>query len=276
MKKRKIRSLREKERIERHKAISELVSEEVIEEGIDGIKEIVKKLPSSTKDDHKLYFNSATQAAIVDFQKETNKRNRDKLYVKTILPAFEKLVENLINIYKFAGMHDSYEDLKNDCISFLFETIPKFDESRGTRAFAYFNIVAKHWLLIKTKQKTQKTKRNVSLDDPTGLTDYEHLLIEEHSVIPSQDVIIDESRSLDNTLRILYDIRSKVKTENELICINSIITIFENIENIDLLSKGAVLLYIRELSGLSPKQLTTTMHSIKKHYKNFSLDFKKG
>ena len=275
MKKRKIRSLREKERIERHKSVNEIVDEEVIEEGVDVIKEIGKKTPV-LKDDHKLYFNSSTQTAIVEFQKETNKRSRDNLYVKTILPAFEKLVENLINIYKFAGMHDSYEDLKNDCISFLFETIPKFDESRGTRAFAYFNIVAKHWLLIKTKQKTQKTKRNVSLDDPTGLTDYEHLLIEEHSLIPSQDVIIDESRSLDNTLRILYDIRSKVKTENELICINSIITIFENIENIDLLSKGAVLLYIRELSGLSPKQLTTTMHSIKKHYKNFSLDFKKG
>lgn len=275
MKKRKIRSLREKERIERHKSVNEIVDEEAIEEGVDVIKEIGKKTPV-LKDDHKLYFNSSTQTAIVEFQKETNKRSRDNLYVKTILPAFEKLVENLINIYKFAGMHDSYEDLKNDCISFLFETIPKFDESRGTRAFAYFNIVAKHWLLIKTKQKTQKTKRNVSLDDPTGLTDYEHLLIEEHSLIPSQDVIIDESRSLDNTLRILYDIRSKVKTENELICINSIITIFENIENIDLLSKGAVLLYIRELSGLSPKQLTTTMHSIKKHYKNFSLDFKKG
>jgi hypothetical protein len=30
------------------------------------------------------------------------------------MPAFEKLVENLINIYKFSGMHDSYENLKNE------------------------------------------------------------------------------------------------------------------------------------------------------------------
>jgi hypothetical protein len=28
------------------------------------------------------------------------------------------------------------------------------------------------------------------------------------------------------------------------------------------------LLYMRELSGFSPKQLTTTMQTIKKHYKN--------
>ena len=50
-------------------------------------------------------------------------------------------------------------------------------------------------------------------------------------------------------------------------CINSIITIFENIDEVDLLNKNAILLYMRELSGLSPKQLTTTMQSIKKYYK---------
>ena len=224
------------------------------------------------KDDTKLYFNSSTQEAIVLFQKENDKRKRNDLYVNRILPAFEKLVENLINIYKFTSMHDSYDDLKNDCISFLFETIPKFDESRGTRAFAYFNIVAKHWLLIKTKQKSQKLKRNVSLDDPLSLAAHEHLIIEEHSMLPSQDSLIDESRSMEGTLSILYEIRGKVRSENELTCINSIITIFENIEDIDLLNKGAVLLYMRELSGLSPKQLTTTMHSIKKHYKKMSAD----
>ena len=220
---------------------------------------------------NKLYFDSSTQAAIVAFQKEDNRRTREQLYIASILPAFEKLVENLINIYKFTSLYDSYDDLKNDCVNFLFETIPKFDETRGTRAFAYFNIVAKHWLLIKTKQKSQKIKRNVSLDDPTGLTAHEHLIIEEHHMLPSQDEMLNATRSVENTLSMLFEIRSKVKTENELVCINSIITIFENIDDIDLLNKGAILLYMRELSGLSPKQLTTTMHAIKKLYRKRQL-----
>ena len=70
----------------------------------------------------------------------------------------------------------------------------------------------------------------------------------------------------------LYEIRTKVKTENELSCINSIITIFEKIDDIDLLNKSAILLYMRELSGLSPKQLTTTMQSVKKHYRRMKAD----
>ena len=82
--------------------------------------------------------------------------------------------------------------------------------------------------------------------------------------------------SIEGTVTLLYDIRSKVKTENELTCINAIITIFENIDDIDLLNKSAILLYMRELSGLTPKQLTTTMQSIKKHYKKIKTDTKKS
>lgn len=218
------------------------------------------------KNNPKLYFNSDTQAAIVKYQIE-EKKERDRLYVQVILPAFEKLVENLINIHKFTGMHDTYEELKNDCVNFLFETMHKFDASRGTNAFSYFNVVAKNWLIIRTKQKLLRTKRNISLDDPASLMAHETLVIEEYSMLPSQDVLLDSADSISSIINMLYDIRSKVKTENELTCINAIITIFENIDDIDLMNKGAIFLYMRELSGLTPKQLTTAMQSIKKHYK---------
>jgi hypothetical protein len=221
----------------------------------------------------KMYFNSDTQIAIVAFQASKIKSERDKIYIQDILPAFEKLVENLINIHKFAGLHDSFEDLKNDCVNFLFETIGKFDAERGTNAFSYFNVVAKNWLIIKTKQKTQKSKKNVSMDDTAQLTSREKSLIDEFYSIPSQDTIFENANSTNETLEVLYEIRQKVKTENELMCINSIITIFENIDEIDLLNKNAILLYMRELSGFTPKQLTTTMQSVKKYYKKAKSEF---
>lgn len=233
----------------------------------DKKQERVKKV-----DPLKLYFNSDTQRAIVEFQAAMDRKDRDRLYVEEILPAFEKLVENLINIHKFAGLYDSYDDLKNDCVNFLFETICKFDASRGTNAFSYFNVVAKNWLIIKTKQKSQKSKKNVSLDDPSLLSAHEKIIVEEHNVLPSQDLFLEGLKSSESIATVLYEIREKVRTENELMCINSIITIFENIEEIDLLNKNAILLYMRELSGLSPKQLTTTMQSIKKHYKKIKVE----
>lgn len=217
----------------------------------------------------KLYFNSRTQEAIVEYQNSSVKKEKDTLYVKEILPAFEKLVENLINIHKFSGLYDSYDDLKNDCVNFLFETIPKWDPARGTIAFSYFNVVAKNWLIIRAKQKTTKLKRNISLDDQETLTTHELHVIEEQSMIPSQDSILENQNMTLNMTKLLHDMRSKAKTENEERCMDAIITIFNNVDNIDFLNKSAVLLYMRDLSGLSPKQLTATMQSIKKTYRKF-------
>lgn len=228
--------------------------------------------PKTEPKNVRMYFNENTQAAIVSYQKSLEKREKDKLYVSEIMPAFEKLVENLINIHKFTSLHDTYDDLKNDCVNFLFETIGKFDDSRGTNAFSYFNVVAKNWLIIRTKQKAQRMKRAVSLDDPDALNVYEHRIIDEYCTVPAQDVLLENQNSAENIISVLYEIREKVKTENELICINSIITIFENIDNVDLLNKSAILLYMRELSNLTPKQLTTTMQSIKKQYKKLKVD----
>lgn len=241
----------------------------------DAIEENSKSSTSvetAEKINTKLYFNSGTQAAIVRYQVVQEKKERDKIYIDSILPAFEKLVENLINIHKFVGMHDTYDELKNDCVNFLFETIHKFDASWGSNAFSYFNVVAKNWLIVRSKQRSQKLKRSVSLDDPSSLTAYETFVIEEQGVIPSQDSLLDTAGSVEDTIKLFYEIRSKVKTENELKCINSIITIFENIEEIDLLNKSAVLLYMRELSGLTRKQLATAMQSIKRHYKKSKID----
>jgi len=269
---------RRQKKIQKQPAVEESDTQTVsyVSEGERNTEQISEEVLSLTnkkeeKTNLKLYFNEETHRSIVSFQNETNKKDRDNLYVEKIMPAFEKLVENLINIYKFTSMHDTYEELKVDCVNFLFETIHKFDETRGTNAFSYFNVVAKNWLIIKTKQKAQKMKKLVSLDDPDSLSTYETVLIEEHNYLPFKDSYI-ETLNRQELITMLYDIRGKVKSENELSCINSIITIFENLDEIDLLNKSAILLYMRELSGLSPKQMTTTMQALKSYYKKLKVE----
>lgn len=235
-----------------------------------------KKRAKKQKNDLKYYFDKETQAAIVMFQTADSKKEREKIYKNDIMPAFEKLVENLINIYKFSGMHDSYENLKNDCVTFLFETINKFDESRGTTAFSYFNVVAKNWLIIKTKQKNNKQKKNISLDDVQSLTTDELILIENNQTIDSieEDVFQLESK---NELRLMFKhLLSSSKSKNEIACLNSIVTILENIDDIDFINKNAIQLYIKELTGLNQKQLSSTFHNLRKNYKKIKSEYLKN
>jgi hypothetical protein len=232
-----------------------------------GNKKTRNRKPSGPVTGPRMYFNAGTQDAIVEYKHCSSAFDREKIYVQRILPAFVKLVENLINIHKFGGLHDSFDDLKTDCVNFLFETIHKFDETRGTNAFSYFNVVAKNWLIIKTKQKQLIGRRNISMDDHEALSMNDKHAIEDYHVVQSQDEQLQSQDTVKSLINLLYELRTYAVTENELMCVNSIITVFENAQQLDILSKNAIFLYIREMSGLSPKQLTTALITLKKRYK---------
>lgn len=216
----------------------------------------------------KLYFNSDTQDAIVKYQQSDSLSERELIYIHSIRPAFEKLVENLINIHKFAGLHDSFDDLKSDCMNFLFETIRKFDPNRGTNAFSYFNVVAKNWLVIKTKQKNNMTKKCVSISDTASVSKTEYQMIEEYAMVPSQDVIAERTTSMSRIKTLLDGMLDSAKSDNEKIVLNSIIEIIENTSMLDIMSRGAAYVYIKEVTGMNHKQLSSVMHTLKKRYKS--------
>ena len=217
-----------------------------------------------------LYFNSDTQDAIIQYQNEEVEKKKHELYVTKILPAFDKLVENLIFIHGFTksfGM-GSYDSLKNDCVSFLYESMHKWDPARGTKAFSYFNVVAKNWLIIKTKQRQKLNRRHVSMEDQTSLRTIDIEMIENYRAIPAQDYEMIQRENSEAIIRLLYEIKTRLTSDNELACINAIITIFESVDQLDFLNKRALFVYMRNLSSLNPKQLSIAMSSIRKHYKS--------
>lgn len=215
----------------------------------------------------KLYFNEDTQKAIEKFQDTESDEEKNDIYTKEILPAFEKLSENLIFIHKFTSLHDSYEDLKNDCVTFLYETLYKFDASRGTKAFSYFNVVAKNFLIIKSKQKTTALRRSVSLEEKRTFSETEHVSFHEKNLVQSPAHRIIKQEENEMILGIVNHLKGEAKSDNEKACIAAIKTLFENANDLEFLNKRAVFVYLREMSGLSPKQLTTTISNLKKKYR---------
>jgi hypothetical protein len=225
-----------------------------------------KKKKTRKKSKLKQYFHEGTQAAIEKFQAESSLEKKAKIYESEILPAFEKLSENLIFIHRFTSLHSSYEDLKNDCITFLYEALYKFDASRGTKAFSYFNVVAKNFLIIKSKQRTKFLKRNISLENPAAFTQDETVSLNNHNSVPAQEERIIRQEKRDVILEMIEKIEGIVKSDNEKACIYAVRKLFEGADDLEFLNKRAIFVYLREMSGLNPKQLTTTISSLKKKY----------
>jgi len=234
----------------------------------NGKKKFIKIRRRRGKGKRNLYFHMGTHNAIVKFQSLECLKEKEKLYISEIFPAFDKLVENLIFIHGFQSTHGSFEDLKNDCVVFLYETLNKFDHTRGTKAFSYFNVVAKNWLIIKSKQRSKQIRRQLSLDDPLSISRRDMTAIESYKVIPSQDTEMIKKESIESLFALMKEIKKKLSGENEIACINAIIALFEKIDDIDLLNKRAIFVYLRDISSLNPKQLSIAMSSIRKHYKS--------
>jgi|TARA_R110000851_G_scaffold143887_2_gene282878 hypothetical protein len=235
-------------------------------------KKGARRLPSDPKiakkkKQIKLYFNEGTQKAIEEFQAAETDKEKNDIYTKDILPAFEKLSENLIFIHKFSSLHESYEDLKNDCVTFLYETLYKFDPSRGTKAFSYFNVVAKNFLIIKSKQKTAALRRSVSIEDKKYFSDNEIHSFQENNIADAPEASLIKRHETAMIFDMIKHLKGEAKSDNEKSCIAAINSLFENANDLEFLNKRAVFVYLREMSGLSPKQLTTTISNLKKKYR---------
>tara|TARA_B100001250_G_scaffold404755_1_gene421200 strand:- start:294 stop:1031 length:738 start_codon:yes stop_codon:yes gene_type:complete len=216
------------------------------------------------------YFTKVHQDAIVEFCKTDDHKEKDRIYTNVIREALEKLSENLIYVYGFHKQHDDVEMLKQDCVINLYETLHKFDPSKGHRAFSYFNVVAKHWLIIHSRKKNKYKFRMVSIDDPSNEINVDGLLHANGQVAVSPEAKMEKEERIQEMRDLFAEIRRKVKNDREIRCVDAIIEIFNRVDELDFLNKRAIFVYVREFSGLDSKQLSVCMSSIRSIYRQLN------
>lgn len=217
-----------------------------------------------------LYFDSETQQAIEQFQLSTENEVRHGLYLTKIMPAFDKLVESLIFIYGFASPNEPMEHMKNDCVTFLYESLHKFDATRGTKAFSYFNVVARNWLVISSKNRQKKVKRFVSIEDLKESKSAEAEMYRNSQIGSTPEDKMVGALQRDSILEVLKKIKKMLNHAHEHSCMDAITTVFEQIDDLDFLNKRAVFVYVKNISNLNQKQMGSAMSIIRKHYRTIT------
>jgi len=232
---------------------------------VKGKKKIRRRRPGAAP---KIYWTDDTQNAILEWQDEESLETKQTIYQSRIFPAFDKLVENLIFLYGFRAVN-SYDIFKADCVSFLYEQLPKFDRSKGYKTFSYYNQIAKNYLIIQTKDRQKELRRSVSIDDKEALGHDEVRSLEEYCTVPSPDDQIIDVEKRTAILKIIFEVQRKIVGGGSLETrvMDCIVDLFSKADELPFLNKRAVFIYIREITGVTPKQLTTVMSIIRKEYK---------
>ena len=175
----------------------------------------------------------------------------------------------MVAVYGFKSSNEDLNHLKSDCVTFLFETIHKWKPENGTKAFSYFNVVAKNWLTIHSRRLLKNSRRSVSFEAPEEFTFLEKTKLSEIEIDDSYEEKIRKNEQPKIVKKIIEFIREQVKDERDKKCIDAIFQVFDNVDNLDYLNKRAVFVYLREISGLNSTELSSSLSNIRKHFKKY-------
>ena len=212
------------------------------------------------------YFTQTTENAIIRHNKETRPHMRERIYNEHIRVPFEKLAENIIHTFKFYYFDVPSEDVKHEVVSFLYMNMHKFTEGKG-KAFSYFSIVAKNYLILHNINNYKKMKQT----DSEEVTDYKRDPITEAS---RDDMLTAKKEYLD--LFIQYwenNLTTVFKRKQDMDVANSVLYLMENRENIDNFNKKALYIMIREMTNSNTQHITRVVNVMKKHHVNLQHNY---
>lgn len=215
------------------------------------------------------YFTSDTDRSIVSFIQESDPSIKSKIFTDEIRPAFTKLIENVMFVYRFHSIDDP-ETLKSECLTNLYEMIPKYRPEKGTKGFSYFNVITKNWFIQKTRERNRKNRLESELY--CGLDNEVARKDSGFSISPHEDKV-EEREFWKKFGEQLDEWRPRLEKKSERAVLDAIVVLMQNSDMVTIYNRKAVYLYLRDLTGLTTKQVVVNLKKIKGMYLRWRAKF---
>lgn len=217
----------------------------------------------------RMYFTQSTEDAIVTYNKETNIEVREHIFREQILQPFQKLVENVFNTFKFCYFETGPLDVQKECLTHLVANIHKFDPNRKSKtdpkkkskAYSYFSIIAKHYLILLNNTNYKKFNQNVEISEDR----------DENTVQLQQNDKYYAQQEMNDFIRLIVEfwennINKIFTKQRDLNIANAVVNLFRNSDRIDAYNKKALYLYIREMASCKTQQITKVINKMKQYH----------
>ena len=151
---------------------------------------------------------------------------------------------------------------------FLLEKLDYFDPTKGSKAFSYFSIVGKNYLILYNNNNYKKKKAKADLtavDDDEGVL---HQLGRDQRKKELKDFIDYFTEYIDKHIFTLFK-----KEKDRKVC-DAINVLFKRRENLEIFNKKALYIYIREMTEVDTPVITKVTKILKKLYKDLYIQYK--
>jgi hypothetical protein len=212
------------------------------------------------------YFTDVTEKAIIRYNKEERPAMRNRIYNDHIKNAFDKLCENIIHTFKFYYFDVSSEEVKNEVVSFLVMNMHKYTEGKG-KAFSYFSIVAKNYLILHNNNNYKKMKTHDKID----VMDWDRSIqteIQQKNTNQAYNEFVNQMLEYwDNNINVIFRRQKDVRVAD------AVLHIFRIKGNIENFNKKALYILIREMTQSNTQHITRVINVMKKYQKGIYKEF---
>ena len=216
-------------------------------------------MPVKRKKKSKIYFGKPCQDAIIRYNNCDKIHIKNKIYEEHIQKAFDKLAENLIHTFKFYYFDVPLTDVKHEVVGFLLMNLHKYDPNKG-KAFSYFSIVGKNWLILHNNNNYKKMKQHTSIDS-----------LDFQRNIGSETTRLEENEYYNDFVEQMVDfwdnnLNSFFKRKKDLNVAYSVLELFKRRNTLENFNKKALYILIREMTGSNTQHITRVVNQMKQQY----------
>ena len=204
-----------------------------------------------------MYFHEGVQDAIIKYNQSDNDTFRSRIYGEEIHAAFDKLCENIINTFKFTYFDDGFEDVKAEVVSFLVMNMHKYDHTKGSKAFSYFSIVAKNYLILHNNNNYKRYKKT----DKIEALDRQYGKKVNQNQLDVDDFLVQIARYFEVNMHKYF------KKKKDLDVAYAIIELINRRDEIENFNKKALYILIREMTNVETSHITKVTNTMKKQYR---------
>ena len=226
------------------------------------------KFKKRRKKKSKIYFGTPVQNAIIRYNTSDSPVIKNRIYKEHISYAFNKLAENLIHTFKFYYFDYPLDEVKHEVVAFLVMQMPKYQSDKG-RAFSYFSVVGKNWLILHNNNNYKKMK----IHDQIAVLDYKRNITSERSLGEANDFNVEFVDQMldywDNNITNIF------RRQKDILVADSVLELFRRRMNIENFNKKALYIMIREMTGSNTQHITRVINQMKNYYFTMLEEFQK-
>lgn len=207
------------------------------------------------------YFTKETEQAIIDFNSIEDVDEKNKIFAEQIHYPFYKLAENIIHTFEFYYMDiDDIESLKHRVVQMLYsEKMENFKPELGYKAFSFYTTIVKRWLINFNKVNYRKLKKLGNLEE------VEEGVEQEKEVRTGVEVDLKTFISIWIS-SVEKELENMFSKKEDIEVAQAILTVFQTVEDLEVLKKKAIYLYIREMTNCSTPKITKVLQVLKKDF----------